>query len=1122
MRHFALLPALLLATTLATAAERVDYSRQIKPLLAGRCYACHGALKQEGGLRLDTAAAIRRGGESGPAAVAGQSSASRLIERVSSTDGDSRMPPASDGAPLKPAEIALVRAWIDQGVTGPADEQSEPDPREHWAFRAPPRPPLPDVKNSTWANNAVDAFILTKLESRGLAPQEPADQRILLRRLYLDLVGLPPTLAEQTAFVEDAAPDAYERVVDQLLASPRHGERWGRHWMDIWRYSDWWGLGAEVRNSQKHMWHWRDWIIESLDRDVGYDEMLRQMLAADELYPDDLDKLRATGFLARHYFRFNRNTWLDETVEHTSKAFLGLTLNCAKCHDHKYDPLAQTDYYRMRAFFEPYQVRLDQVPGEADYEIDGIPRVFDCNLDTPTFKFVRGDEKQPAQDQPLLPGVPPLLATGELLIAPVALPAAAYQPGLRPWIVQNHLALARRKIAAAEEALKLARQTVVNVQETSSPEQPKESGSPPNSAAGTAGDKPLVSDDFAAARADLWEAVAGKWKHADGTLRQEAAGSVRGLYRLVGEVPIDFEVKLRFTILGGKQWKSVGLAFDQAGPNEQLGYISAVEPGSKLQFSYQLAGKTVYPPGAEQRRKVPTGEPLEMVIRVRGTLLNMSVNGEPALAFRSVVARQPGSLALVTYDALASFTHFELRPLAESVALIEPALNLATAAPAPPTAKLPTLAQAEADLVVAEKALAAARQELMVIQARAAADRAKFANPPAADSLSRAQTAAAAERQLTIAVAAKNLAQAEAELLRAESAKRPDAEKKVAAAKDTLAQAEKAAAEKSDKYAPLGGALKTPENNLESAESRAKPFPAISTGRRTALARWLTDDRQPLTPRVAANHLWNRHFGQPLASSVFDFGRKSAPPSHLELLDWLAVELRDNDWSLKHLHRLLVTSSAYRLSSAGDVQSSRFKAPSSREDSTLNLEPGTLNTGLSADPENKLYWRFPGTRMEAQLVRDGLLHLAGDLDLRRGGRSIPVADGNSTRRSLYFVHSHNDHQKFLAMFDDAAVLECYRREQSIVPQQALALANSRPALDAAAKIAARLAVDPANASDEAFVRASFLTILCTEPTADELAACRDALADWAKIAPASARVNLVHALLNHNDFVTVR
>src|SRR5436305_946770 len=188
------------------------------------------------------------------------------------------------------------------------------------------------------------------------ALQQKAD----LRLDTAGLVRMPPSHEELTAFASSTNPDAdYEKIVDRLLASPQYGERWGRHFMDVWRYTDWWGLGAEVRNSQKHIWHWRDWIVESLNADKGYDQMLREMLAADELYPNDPDRLRATGFLARSYFLFNRNTWLDEVVEHTSKGLLGLTFNCTKCHDHKYDPFKQQDYYRFRAFFEPYQVRTD-------------------------------------------------------------------------------------------------------------------------------------------------------------------------------------------------------------------------------------------------------------------------------------------------------------------------------------------------------------------------------------------------------------------------------------------------------------------------------------------------------------------------------------------------------------------------------------------------------------------------------------------------------------------------------------------------------------------------------------------------------------------------------------------
>ena len=273
-------------------AEPVNYLRDVKPLLAGHCYACHGALQQKGGLRLDTAKLVRNGGESGPVVIPGKGGESLLISRVSSRNDKRRMPPLNLGEALSDKEITLLRTWIDQGATGPADEKLEVDPKEHWAFRPPVRRTPPTVKDTTRVRNPIDAFLAAERDKHGLTPQPPADKYTLLRRVYLDLIGVPPTREELAAFVADTSPDAYEKVVDRLLASPQYGERWGRHWMDIWRYSDWWGLGAEVRNSQKHMWHWRDWIIESLNADKGYDQMVREMLAADELYPNDLDRLR--------------------------------------------------------------------------------------------------------------------------------------------------------------------------------------------------------------------------------------------------------------------------------------------------------------------------------------------------------------------------------------------------------------------------------------------------------------------------------------------------------------------------------------------------------------------------------------------------------------------------------------------------------------------------------------------------------------------------------------------------------------------------------------------------------------------------------------------------------------
>src|SRR4051812_15987658 len=254
MRTFLRITAVLVLASGARAGDEIDYTRQIKPVLRARCYACHGVLKQKGGLRLDTAALAIKGGKIQAAITPGDVEASPLIDRVSAEDGAERMPP--EGEPLKPAEIEALRAWIAQGAKAPADERPERDPRDHWAFKAPRRPEPPAVRNKDWVRNPIDAFIAIEHERRALTPQRPADKRAWLRRVSLDLIGLPPTREELDAFVGDDTIGAYDKVVTRLLASPQYGERWGRHWMDIWRYSDWWGLGAGERNPQKTIWTW--------------------------------------------------------------------------------------------------------------------------------------------------------------------------------------------------------------------------------------------------------------------------------------------------------------------------------------------------------------------------------------------------------------------------------------------------------------------------------------------------------------------------------------------------------------------------------------------------------------------------------------------------------------------------------------------------------------------------------------------------------------------------------------------------------------------------------------------------------------------------------------------------
>ncbi len=765
---------------------------------------------------------------------------------------------------MKPRLPRLILAgWL----AGVACAHGEADPREHWAFRPVVRPAVPEAAGKGWAKNPIDSFIFRDLEAQGLTPQKEAAPEVLLRRLYLDLVGVPPPLEEVESVLREAPPGWYEATVDRLLADPRHGERWARHWMDIWRYSDWWGLGEQLRNSQKHMWHWRDWIVESLNADTPYDEMVRLMLAADEIAPGDPQKLRATGFLARNFFLFNRNPWMEETVEHVSKGFLGLTMNCAKCHDHKYDPVTQADYYRMRAFFEPLQVRMDVVPGQADLEKDGIPRVYDGQPETPTYLYVRGNENQPDKSAVMAPGVPAVLDFGRLAVQPVTLPVEAAKPERQPWVLEAHTAAARKKVEVAAAA-----------------------------------------------------------------------------------------------------------------------------------------------------------------------------------------AAKDGKSKTAPYAA----------------------------------------------------ALAAA--ELADVEARAGAMQAEWAGLP--DARSKAEAAVRGGRLVGLAQALLKVAETEAKLAGAAADKREGIEKELNEAREKAGKSATVLAEPvkpEETFVQLTGAKWTPTRFRDSGkDDPLVPFPAMSTGRRTALARWVTDAKNPLTARVAVNHLWGRHTGTPLVAMVFEFGRKGAAPANPQLLDWLAAELVEKGWSLKHLHRLIVTSAAYRLSSS---------TAGAGENEAIDLE----NTHL---------WRRSSLRLEAQVVRDSLLAVSGDLDPAMGGPPVPpAAQEESKRRSLYFFRSSNEGSQFLTTFDDAPVKECYRRDQSIVPQQALALTNSRLVNDAAERISKKLA--RAGDDDAAFVRRAFAALMAMRPCEAEVAACTRALEAWRAAdtsaeKDAAARTQLIRTLINHDDFVTLR
>ena len=681
------------------------------------------------------------------------------------------------------------------------------------------RPAIPDA-GADWARKDIDRFIAAGHIRHGLSPRPEASPELWLRRVTVDLIGLVPTPEEIRAFQKN--PD-YEATVDKLLASPRYGERWGRHFMDVWRYADWTGYKDALRESARHIWNWRDWIVESLNEDKGYDQMILEMFAADELYPGDVEKLRATGYLARN-FHVDRNQSMDSVVTHTSQAFLGVTMGCSKCHDHMYDPFPQTDYYAMRAVFEPYRVRTDRVPGELDVMENGLPRVYDVSLTAKTVVFDRGDERYPLKDQVIPPGIPAALG-GDFKVEEVPIPETAAEPWRREFV--------KKELRAERDAeLKKAKVALAKLPDDAKPEERK--------------------------AAEL-HVAAMEWK----------------------KTALEAELEVEVLDKSDEIWK----------------------------------------------------------------------------------------------------------------------------------------AKAEATFEAQRKA-----QEAEANWKMAAAD---------------------------------------------------DSKAKAAAKKLVEAAKKKMAEETSTKYTP-----------------RDEAYIDHSTGRRTAFARWLSSKDNPLTARVAANHVWLRHFEHGLVPTVNEFGANGREPSHPALLDWLAAELMSADWSLKALHKTIVLSATYRMESTPDSAS------------------------LAVDPDNIHLWRMPTRRMEGEIVRDNLLWVSGRLDTTMGGPDIPNDEAQtSTRRSIYLRHAHEKLVEFVQIFDGPKVSECYSREESIQPHQALALHNS-PLTKLAAEELAR------GETSEDLISAAFLRLLGRSPRNEEIALCQDFLSKAGN--EVKARERLFTVLLNHHEFVTVR
>lgn len=1176
---------MLIATAVRADDAPVDYSRDVKPILRERCYACHGALKTQAGLRLDTARQAQSGGDSGPGIIPGDADGSRMIERITAIDDAVRMPP--EGKPLTDEEVSVISRWIAAGATSPEAEQPEQDPRQHWAFQKPARTAVPQTTDGT--ANPVDAFIAAQRSAAEITALPVTDKATLLRRLYLDLTGLPPSADDIEAFLKEDSASAYENVVDRLLASPQHGERWGRHWMDVWRYSDWYGRRSvpDVMNSYPMIWRWRDWIVKSVNNDKPYDQMVSEMLAADELLPADDENIVATGYLVRSWFKWNYETWKKDIVEHTGKAFLGLTMNCCQCHDHKYDPFAQEEYFRFRAFFEPLELRHDRVAGEPDpgpFEKyiyaksygpinSGMVRVFDEYLDAKTYMFSKGDSRLRIEGKPpMTPAAPAVLGGDELQVSAITLPITSAYPGMKESLKNDERNKLQAALVTAETALHEARNSL-----TVEPPELRDEFTHAEAALKTARENALHLL-VAAGGNPTGQVLEGLQSLVlDAKVGRRALSHVMpGLDSLADHATVSYIVQIN---KDGHTNFQLALDIAQGATGGfvafENGTVKTYTPGGFNEFTagtYDLTkGQNRFAvqmqldlPQNQFLLKVTSLTDNVVIVASKPAALNgwqPQANGKrgvfldcrPATEalYDALVFAQPDGTRLVTYDfedplfkdgqdvvdavaapgtaswMVTAYCQAPATSKVVSAVSLDPGVQAASVrvAAAHQAFRIPML-----KIAAAEAKLAAAQLALKSLELRIEADSTRYSTGNLAEDRQAEpevkaliHAACRCEREAALAVATANSASADIQVA--------SAEVKINAAKKLTDQAGVDGATKELQAAQTHRNTAIKEVNAANANlskelgeytALSPKYPQITTGRRAALARWIASRDNPLTARVAVNHIWLRHFGKALVETTHDFGRNGSQPTHPELLDWLACELMDSGWSMKHVHRLIVTSQTYQLTS--------MLPRSSRDHGTTGPD--------NIDPENKTYWRFPAARMQAEVVRDSLLEVAGELDKTMGGHEIDHKQGmTSHRRSIYFSHHGEEKMEFLELFDAANPCDCYKRSSSVQPQQALALTNSELTKTLSRQLEKRLWARVASSSEDfnsSFVRRAFLQVLNREPREAEVAASLTFLEQQAmRLTPADgtvtdinpverSRENLIHALMNHHDFVTVR
>jgi len=929
----------------------IDFERDVRPILAENCLGCHSAGRAAGGLKLtDRDAALAPTKKGRPAIVPGDPDASELLRRVRSTDPAVRMPMARE--PLEPRAIETLRRWVAEGVVWP----------RHWAFEPVRKVDPPAPRASARVRNDIDRFILVKLEAKGIAPSPEADRYTLIRRLYYDLLGLPPPVEEVDAFAGDARPDAYERLVDRLLASPHFGERWGRHWLDLARYAD--SDGYEKDRARPDAYVYRDWVIDAINRDLPFDRFTVEQVAGD-LLPDATSRsMIGTAFNRQTLTNeeggvdqeeFRVNAVIDRTAT-LGTAWLGLTVGCARCHDHKYDPLPQADYYRLFAFFNDADEVLTEVPTGA---------------------------KAPELDRRLASLQRALTAR-----------YAELAPGLLAWEADEH----RRIMATPSTPLAEEPLEVLELASAAGVGTADRLGSDLCVRAGPERDRYTLT-----ARAAAPEVTGFKlWVLPDEAL--PARGPGRGPDG--GFVLTGFRA---YVVHEGAADEPVELHRAQADYAERGFEAEAVLSGKD-------GGRSGWAVGGK------LGQPHWIQFRTRAPL---RLDGSARL--RIVLDQQFGEGRALGRFHLAALT-------GNSRGLHIPAKDVADGLEMYPEKRVAQTRRRLLDYYVSE----------VVRDERARALRQEIA------ALLKEHGARTMEVRTigTPLLARKTHVLDRGDFL----SPRQEVEPGIPA---------------------ILGSLPTHSGNLN----------------RLDLARWLVSPENPLTARVAVNHVWNLLFRRGLVRSLDDFGLRGERPTHPELLDWLAGQFRNElGWSRKALIRSIVTSSTYRQAS------------------------GYRPELVEVDPENRLLARQNRIRVESEIVRDLQLAASGLLARRIGGPSVfpPMpedlaklsyansftwknSDGEDRyRRGMYTFFKRTIPHPNLMTFDSPdANVSCVARTVSNTPLQALMLLNNETHVEAAQALACRLL---ARSGDDAARLGHAMRVCVSRPATErEIASLRGVL-----------------------------